>query len=75
MQTFDARSGDQVVLDTDAGAAAANPLVLAHRLLRGRYAWAAGLGVALGAPLAWLGYTSKQPMFTSEGVVEILPTQ
>ncbi|MEZ6234240.1 MAG: hypothetical protein R3B68_08625 [Phycisphaerales bacterium] len=52
-----------------------NPLLLVHRLLRGRYWWAIGLSVVLGGPLAWLGYRSKTPMYTSEAIVRIAPTQ
>lgn len=80
MPTYDARSQDDVLLtmggDEDrAEGAGANPLLAAHRVLRGRYAWAACLGVALAAPLAWLGYHSKTPMYTSQGVVAIAPTK
>lgn len=77
MQTFDANNPDQNLLSGGMGGSDAhlNPLLLAHRLLRGRYLWAAGLGVLLAIPLAYYGYRSKTPMFTSQGVVAIAPTQ
>lgn len=77
MQTYDASNPDAALLGGIAGGGAhhANPLMLAHRLLRGRYVVAVVLSALLAAPLAYLGYRSKTPMFTSQGVVAIAPTQ
>ncbi|MCA9289171.1 MAG: hypothetical protein KDA05_11335, partial [Phycisphaerales bacterium] len=74
MRTADARQSGGFGLEPEQ-TTGANPLMLVHRLLRGRYAWAIALSVVLGAPLAWLGYRSKTPMFTSEAIVRIAPTQ
>jgi len=77
MQTYDANNPDHNLLSGGMGGQDphTNPLLLVHRLLRGRYLWAAGLGVLLAVPLAYFGYRSRTPMFTSQGVVAIAPTQ
>ena len=51
----------------------ANPLLVVHALLRGRYAWAtalAVLGVVIGGPL---GYVLQKPEYKSEGVIQVQP--
>lgn len=52
-----------------------NPVLLIHRALRGRYALAFGLGAALAAPGALVGYKLMPPVYTSTGMVTIDPTQ
>ena len=44
-----------------------------HRILRGRYHWAVLLGLVLGAGGAFYGYKSKQPMWSSTGMIHIRP--
>jgi Mrp family chromosome partitioning ATPase len=52
-----------------------NPLLVVHRCLRGRYALAAMLGIALAVPCAVLGFIAVPPKYTSSGTVNIAPTQ
>jgi Mrp family chromosome partitioning ATPase/uncharacterized protein involved in exopolysaccharide biosynthesis len=52
---------------------AASLFASAHRLLRGRYRWAVGLGVALSAAGAWLGGTLPRATYLSHGIIEIAP--
>lgn len=48
-----------------------NPLVLAHRLLRGRYMFAIPLAI-LVAPLgAIVGYRLRAPVYSSQGLVQV----
>lgn len=77
MQTVDSRGPDELFLSGGSGPGEpqASPLRLAHQLLRGRYVWAAVLGGALAIPLSLVGYRSKTPVYSSEGVVAIAPTQ
>src|SRR6266480_976248 len=42
-----------------------------HRLLRGRYRWAIGLGVVLGGIGGFAGYKSTEPLWTCTGQVQI----
>ncbi len=49
-------------------------VTLLHRRLRGRYPIALGLASILGAAGVIAGYTSTVPQYTSEGMVQILPT-
>jgi len=56
------------------GAGHDNPLKWVHRSLRGRYHWAALLGVALALPGALIGYNSMPPLFVSSGFIEVAPT-
>src|SRR5258706_6584675 len=42
-----------------------------HRLLRGRYRWAIGLGVILGGIGGFAGYRSTEPLWTCTGQVQI----
>jgi len=42
-----------------------------HRRLRGRYAWAIGLGLALAIPFALLAYKVKDPEFASTGIIRV----
>ena len=50
----------------------ANPLLLLHRVLRGRYALAIVLGGVLAVPCSIAGYFVLQPKYTSVGLVRIL---
>src|SRR5688572_17302702 len=61
-------SGDQ-----GGGGAAANPLLLVHALLRGRYHWAVLLGLALAGAGAFVGYKATVPVYQSQGVIRIKP--
>ena len=51
-----------------------NPLLLAHRALRGRYVLAITIGVLLAVPGALVGYKLVAPVYTSTGVISIDPT-
>ncbi len=53
---------------------AENPLLFAHRLLRGRYPWAIGLAAVLGVSGACAGFFAMKPMFQSEGLIQVVPT-
>ena len=50
----------------------ANPLLLLHRALRGRYVLAIALGALLAVPCSIMGYFALQPKYTSVGLVRIL---
>ncbi|MCH7961059.1 MAG: hypothetical protein IIC49_01860, partial [Planctomycetes bacterium] len=50
----------------------ANPLLLLHRVLRGRYALAIVLGGVLAVPCSIAGYFVLQPKYTSVGLVRVL---
>src|SRR5262245_56263837 len=52
---------------------AASLFASAHRLLRGRYRWAVGLGVALSVLGAYLGGTLPRATYSSRGIIEIAP--
>lgn len=52
----------------------ANPLMMVHRALRGRYTIAALLGVLLAVPGGVLGYLALKPEYTSTAVLEAAPT-
>jgi len=56
-----------------AGAAPENPLIFIHRLLRGRYRWAVGLGAVLALCGAVAGYTLIQPTYASKAIVQVAP--
>ena len=51
-----------------------NPLLLAHRLLRGRYPLAITLGVTLGVIGSAAGYLVMKPSYQSNGIIQIAPT-
>lgn len=53
----------------------ANPLLLVHRALRGRYLIALAIGAVLAIPGAFVGYRVMSPVYTSTGVVTIDPTK
>ncbi len=55
------------------GAAPPNPLLMAHRLLRGRYWLGAPLGLMLAVIGAVVGYLATEPKYTSTGIVRIAP--
>ena len=55
------------------GGSVENPLLLVHRLLRGRYHLAIGLGIALAAIGAVGGYLAVKPQYASEGMIQIIP--
>jgi polysaccharide biosynthesis transport protein len=48
-----------------------NPLLVAHRGLRGRYGIAIALAVALAIPMGVAGYFATKPLYTSTGLVRI----
>ena len=56
-------------------AQAANPLLLVHRALRGRYLLAIAAGLLLAVPFALVGHRLMAPVYTSRGVVTIEPTR
>ncbi|TVQ61641.1 MAG: hypothetical protein EA378_07785 [Phycisphaerales bacterium] len=51
--------------------AAPNPIKLVHRALRGRYLIAIALGVALAAPLAFVGFNALPPLYQSQALLQI----
>ncbi len=51
-----------------------SPLLLLHRCLRGRYAYAVALGLLLAAPFAFLGYHATTPKYRSTGLIRVMPT-
>lgn len=55
--------------------AGANPLLVVHSLLRGRYHWAALLGVLLAAAGAVVGYKAMPLNYRSSGILEIKPNR
>ncbi len=57
----------------DSGEAMANPLLLMHRFLTGRYHWAILLGLVLAIAGSALTYKSLKLVYTSTGLVRILP--
>jgi len=58
---------------SDSGEPMANPLLLIHRLLTGRYHWAILLGLVLATIGSVLTYKSIKLVYTSTGLVRILP--
>jgi len=48
-----------------------NPLLIVHRALRGRYLLAGLLGLALGIPLAIVGYNLIPPEYTSRAYLSV----
>src|SRR4051812_2352379 len=42
-----------------------------HRLLRGRYVWAIGIGAVLGAIGGFAGYKATEPLWTCSGMIQI----
>lgn len=57
----------------DAGAEQPNPLLLAHRLLRGRYLAAFVLALVFALPFAYVGFKLREPKYKSTGLVRIAP--
>ncbi len=58
---------------SDSAEPMANPLLLIHRLLTGRYHWAILLGMVLAMAGAAVAYKSIKLVYTSTGLVRILP--
>lgn len=52
-----------------------NPVLLVHRALRGRYMLAIAIGAVLAIPGALIGYKLMPPVYTSNGMVTVDPTQ
>jgi uncharacterized protein involved in exopolysaccharide biosynthesis/Mrp family chromosome partitioning ATPase len=50
-----------------------NPLKKLHAILRGRYRWAVGLGLALAIVGGLLGFLLPSPLYKSTGVIRIVP--
>lgn len=73
--TYDDAFGLDLEPDHDGAGQPANPLLLVHNCLRGRYALAIVLGGILAVPLAWVGYNAIPPKYTSTGVINIQPTR
>src|ERR1700742_1564116 len=53
--------------------AAANPLMMVHRLLAGRYIWATLLGIALACLGGTIAYLFVKPTYQSIGLIEVKP--
>ncbi|MFG0259658.1 MAG: polysaccharide biosynthesis tyrosine autokinase [Phycisphaerales bacterium JB041] len=73
--TYDDAFRPDLEPEYDGGGQPANPLLLIHNCLRGRYVLAALLGLVLAFPLAWVGYNAIPPKYTSTGVINIQPTR
>ncbi|MEZ6164263.1 MAG: hypothetical protein R3B67_07485 [Phycisphaerales bacterium] len=67
-------SSNQIDWDTGNEGHHANPLMLIHRSLRGRYVLTIVLAIVFGALGGTLGYLSRQPLYKSTGVVRIQPS-
>ena len=67
-------SSNQIDWDTGKQGHHANPLMLIHRSLRGRYVLTIVLAIVFGALGGTLGYLSRQPLYKSTGVVRIQPS-
>ncbi len=50
-----------------------NPFVLIHRNMRGRYTVAIVLGLIFGIAGGVLGYTSREPLYRSTGLIRVKP--
>jgi succinoglycan biosynthesis transport protein ExoP len=57
----------------DGGADAPNPLLMVHRLLRGRYLAAFVLALVFALPFAYVGFKLREPKYRSTGLVRIAP--
>jgi succinoglycan biosynthesis transport protein ExoP len=62
---------DGLFEDESRSGAQPNPLLIAHRALRGRYLLAGVLGLLLAAPCAIVGYVAIPPEYTSRAVLEV----
>jgi succinoglycan biosynthesis transport protein ExoP len=58
---------------SDSSASASSMFATAHRILRGRYRWAVGLGVGLAVLGAYLGGTLPRATYLSRGIIEVAP--
>ncbi len=63
-------------VDWDAGQEQeqANPLIMIHRLLRGKYIWVCTLAVVFGVAGGVAGYRSQEPQYNSTGQIRIQPS-
>ncbi len=63
-------------IDWDAGQEQGhmNPLVMVHRLLRGKYIWVCPLAIIFGLLGGVLGYMSQEPQYNSAGQIRIQPS-
>jgi polysaccharide biosynthesis transport protein len=68
------RTSEPVGLYQSDAAGAPNPVLVLWRILRGRLGLAAGVGLALGLPLAALAYLLLPVKYTSTGIVRVAPT-
>lgn len=69
-----ARMDDAAYPQPPAGdAAPGSPLGAAHRALRGRYLWAAGLGVLLAGAGVYSVYQFVPAVYRSTGIIEVSP--
>lgn len=50
-----------------------NPLLIVHRALRGRYFAAGLLGLLFALPFAYVGFTLREPLYRSTGLVRVAP--
>lgn len=48
-----------------------NPILIAHRLLRGRYKFLIPLAILVSAPAAWYAYGLIEPKYASSGMVRV----
>lgn len=53
----------------------ANPVLVVHRALRGRYVLALAIGAMLAIPGAIVGFKILPPVYTSTGIINIDPTR
>lgn len=62
-----------LIPDAPASGAPENPLLLAHRLLRGRYVAAAALAAVLAVVGAVTGYSVMKPEYASKALIQVVP--
>ncbi len=55
----------------EAGAPPANPILMVHNLLRGRYLFAIPLAILVAAPCAFFGYQLVPPKYESTGLLRV----
>lgn len=65
---------DPFTAASEQGSSTPNPLLLIHRLLRGRYKFAVPLAILFALPAGYIGYNSTAPVYSSSGLIRVAPT-
>lgn len=68
------RPSEAVPADVPRGSGHPSVLHSVHRCLRGRYPWAIVLAAVGALAGAWAGWRSQEPLYRSEGVINVTPT-